>query len=91
MQHRYRPVYFYVTIDNSDFFVKHFLSKSIDLEKDEKFPEGKAEFQEMNLENFQLEEKFDVIVIDNVLEHLKSPLILLEKLKNNLTPNGVRS
>jgi len=45
-------------------------------------------FIKQNLEEFELEEKFDLIIINHVLEHIKNPLGLLEKAKKKLNKNG---
>lgn len=60
---------------------------AIDLHKPDDFPH-QARFIQMNLEEFDLAEKFNVIIMDNVLEHLKNPIGLLEKLRSSLLNNG---
>ena len=45
-------------------------------------------FEVMDLENWNLKEKFDLIICYEVLEHLLEPKLILEKLKKNLTPSG---
>ncbi len=59
----------------------------VDLYKHENFPEN-AEYLNLDLENFDMNGEFDVIIMDNVLEHIKNYLTLVEKLKNNLKENG---
>lgn len=41
-----------------------------------------------DIENLEVDETFDVIVLADVLEHLKDPLNVLHKLKKNLTEEG---
>lgn len=60
----------------------------IDMYKHDDFPEN-ARYINMNLENYNLDGKFNAIIMDNVLEHLKNPIGILEKLKSNIKLGGV--
>jgi 2-polyprenyl-3-methyl-5-hydroxy-6-metoxy-1,4-benzoquinol methylase len=39
-------------------------------------------------EDFETEKKFDVVIASHVLEHVQDPVILLQKVKKWLSPNG---
>ena len=39
-------------------------------------------------EDIQIDEKFDTIVMGHIMEHVVDPVLVMEKYKNNLTPNG---
>ena len=46
------------------------------------------EFYQMNAEDFQINEKFEVIIISHNLEHLKNPVACLEQCKKHLVKFG---
>ena len=48
----------------------------------------KIEFIKQDIENFNLSGGFDLVILNQVLEHIKNPLGLLENLKINLNPHG---
>lgn len=48
----------------------------------------KIEFIKQDIENLNIDEYFDIIIINHVLEHIKNPLGLIEKIKKNLNKNG---
>jgi len=48
----------------------------------------KVEFINQNIENLALPDTFDLVILNQVLEHIKNPLGLLTKLKKNLNPHG---
>lgn len=48
----------------------------------------RVEFIDQDLERFSLAEQFDLIILNQVLEHVKNPLGLLELLKGNLAKHG---
>ncbi|MCR4333496.1 MAG: class I SAM-dependent methyltransferase [Patescibacteria group bacterium] len=48
----------------------------------------KIQFIKQDLEALNLEGRFDLIVLNQVLEHIKNPLGLLVALKKNLNPHG---
>jgi SAM-dependent methyltransferase len=54
----------------------------------ENFPECKAEIIETYFEKFESEEKFDVIVMGFILEHVDDPLEIISRYKNFLAPGG---
>lgn len=45
-------------------------------------------FEKQNLENFKMDGTFDLIIMNQVLEHIKNFYGLLESLKNNLSKDG---
>lgn len=53
-----------------------------------KFPECDAQIIETYFEEFYTEEKFDVIVIGFVLEHVTEPFEIINRYKNFLSPKG---
>ena len=53
-----------------------------------KFPECDAEIIETYFEKFYTEEKFDVIVMGFILEHVDDPFEIISRYKNFLSPNG---
>lgn len=60
-------------------------SVGIDVEKGEKCD---FEFYQMSAEDFQINEKFEVIIISHTLEHLKTPIACLEQCKKHLVQFG---
>jgi trans-aconitate methyltransferase len=54
----------------------------------EKFPECDAQIVETYFEEFYTEEKFDVIVIGFILEHVDDPFEIISRYKNYLSPSG---
>jgi 2-polyprenyl-3-methyl-5-hydroxy-6-metoxy-1,4-benzoquinol methylase len=54
----------------------------------ERFPKCNATIIEAYFEEFETEEKFDVIVMGFVLEHVDDPFKILSRFKNFLDPNG---
>ncbi|PIR44964.1 MAG: hypothetical protein COV10_02030 [Candidatus Vogelbacteria bacterium CG10_big_fil_rev_8_21_14_0_10_51_16] len=48
----------------------------------------KVEFVKQDLENLNLSGTFDLLILNQVLEHIKNPLGLLINLKKNLNPRG---
>jgi 2-polyprenyl-3-methyl-5-hydroxy-6-metoxy-1,4-benzoquinol methylase len=52
------------------------------------FPECSSEIIETYFEEFDTEEKFDVIVLGFILEHVDDPILILKKYKKYLSPNG---
>jgi SAM-dependent methyltransferase len=53
-----------------------------------KFPACKSEIVETYFENFNTFEKFDVIVMGFILEHVDDPLQIIAKFREFLTPDG---
>lgn len=53
-----------------------------------KFPECRAEVVHTYFEEFSTTERFDVIVMGFVLEHVEDPLALLQKYREFLKPDG---
>jgi trans-aconitate methyltransferase len=54
----------------------------------ESFPQCRARIVETYFETFDTEEKFDVIVLGFVLEHVEDPCEILSRYKNFLSPAG---
>lgn len=48
----------------------------------------KVEFIKQDIENLNINEHFDMVIINHVLEHIKNPLGLLEKIKKILNKNS---
>ncbi len=48
----------------------------------------KVDFIKQDLENFHLSASFDLVILNQVLEHIKNPLGLLENIKKILNKNG---
>ena len=45
-------------------------------------------FIKQNIENLQLNDTFDLVILNQVFEHMKNPLGLIEKIKTILNKNG---
>ena len=75
----------------SKFFKKHIVlegdSKIIDRFR-KKFNHIRTEIIETYFEQWDTKEKFDVIIMGFVLEHVDTPTALIQKFKNFLKPNG---
>ena len=56
-------------------------AKQIALQKGHKFFHGK-------IEEFTSKEKFDIVILLNLIEHVKNPLLVLEKIKDVLKKEG---
>lgn len=54
----------------------------------EKFPECDAQIIETYFEEFYTEEKFDLIVMGFILEHVDDPFAIITRYKNFLSPMG---
>jgi SAM-dependent methyltransferase len=54
----------------------------------QKFPACKSEIVETYFENFDTSEKFDVIVMGFILEHVDDPLQIIAKFREFLAPGG---
>lgn len=54
----------------------------------EKFPESDAQIVETYFEEFHTEERFDVIVMGFILEHVDDPLAIISRFKKFLAPGG---
>ena len=54
----------------------------------ERFPLCDAQIVETYFEEFHTEEKFDVIVMGFILEHVDEPFEIISRYKNFLTPDG---
>jgi trans-aconitate methyltransferase len=53
-----------------------------------KFPACKAQIVETYFENFSSDEKFDVIVMGFILEHVDNPVAIMSRYKGFLAPGG---
>jgi 2-polyprenyl-3-methyl-5-hydroxy-6-metoxy-1,4-benzoquinol methylase len=75
----------------SSIFDRHLVldgSKAVIDNFNSNYPESKAEIVETYFENYASEEKFDVIVLGFILEHVDDPCEILSKYRDFLTPNG---
>jgi len=54
----------------------------------EKFPDCRAHITETYFESFETDEKFDVIVMGFILEHVDDPRIIIDRFKRFLAPGG---
>lgn len=54
----------------------------------EKHPECRVEIVETWFENFTTDERFDVIVMGFILEHVDDPLLILRRFRDFLAPGG---
>lgn len=53
-----------------------------------KYPDCKAEIIETYFEEYETDEKFDVIVMGFILEHVDDPVLIMSKYKRLLKPGG---
>ncbi|MDA9405438.1 class I SAM-dependent methyltransferase [Bradyrhizobium sp. CCBAU 45384] len=53
-----------------------------------RFPENRSEVIETYFEEFETDERFDLIVMGFILEHVDDPLLILNRFSNFLTPTG---
>lgn len=53
-----------------------------------KFPNNRSEVIETYFEDFETDEKFDLIVMGFILEHVDDPLLILNHFRKFLTPTG---
>ena len=75
----------------SKHFNKHVVldgSKAVITNFKEKYPDCSVDIVETYFENFKSDEKFDLIVMGFILEHVDDPVQILSHFKNFLTPNG---
>jgi 2-polyprenyl-3-methyl-5-hydroxy-6-metoxy-1,4-benzoquinol methylase len=83
--HGYTPVWFskassrHVVIDGSRVVINRFLAKE---------PEYIGEVVFSYFEEFETDETFDYIVMGFVLEHVDDPILILERFKSFLKPDG---
>lgn len=69
----------YLVLDGSNAIIENFKNN---------FPDCNAEIIETYFEKFETDEKFNVIILGFVLEHVDNPNEILQKYKKFLTPNG---
>lgn len=69
----------HVVLDGSKAVIKNFQSK---------YPDCKTEIVETYFETFESNEKFDLIVMGFILEHVDDPIQILKYFKKFLKPNG---
>lgn len=75
----------------SHFFERHVVldgSSAVIDNFNKRFPECKAEIIETYFEVFNTTERFDVIVLGFVLEHVDDPILILNRFKQFLNPSG---
>ncbi len=53
-----------------------------------RYPNAQIDIIECYFENFETEERFDIIVLGYILEHVDDPKLILEKFKKFLKPSG---
>jgi len=70
-----------VAVDGSSEFIK--------IAKERVHNTKNVKFYESYFENFTLDEKFECLILHHILEHIKNPLILLEKISSYLNKDGV--
>ncbi|NCD41938.1 MAG: class I SAM-dependent methyltransferase [Bacteroidia bacterium] len=63
-------------------------SRSVILNFQKKYPDCNAEIIESSFENFVTSEKYDVIVLGFVLEHVDNPSELIKQFQKFLSPEG---
>lgn len=80
---------------STELFAKHFRkhvvvdgSKAIIRNFQKKFPECKAQIVESFFETFETQERFDLVVMGFVLEHVDDPVQILSHFRKFLTPEG---
>lgn len=81
----------YTTNIFSKNFTNHIVldgSKAIIENFKQKYPDCKAKIVETYFENFQTDEKFDLIVMGFILEHVDNPILILKHFSKFLSPNG---
>ena len=69
----------HVVLDGSNAVIQNFKSK---------YPECKAEIVETYFEKFETEERFDLIVMGFILEHVNDPVEVMKHFKKFLAPGG---
>lgn len=69
----------HVVLDGSAAVISHFKNK---------YPESKAEIVETYFEHFETEERFDLIVMGFVLEHVDNPVEIMKRFRQFLKPGG---
>jgi len=69
----------HVVLEGSPAVIQHFRAKH---------PECHAEIVETWFENFDTDERFDVIVMGFILEHVDDPLLILRRCREFLAPGG---
>jgi trans-aconitate methyltransferase len=68
-----------VVLDGSSTVIDHFRSKH---------PDSTAQIVETYFEEFETEERFDLIILGFVLEHVDDPVAILKRFKGFLKPQG---
>lgn len=63
-------------------------SKSIIEKFKQRYPESEAQLIESYFENFGTDEKFDVVIMGFVLEHVEDPTLVLNRFKQFIGPGG---
>lgn len=70
----------HTVLDGDAAIIKKYISKHKNI---------KAEIVETYFENYDTENKYDIIIMGFILEHVDDPVAILEKYKRFLTPDGV--
>lgn len=81
----------FTALNFSKFFKKHLIldgSNEIINNFKKKYPNFKSRIYETYFENFETDEKFDLIVMGFILEHVDNPVEIMKYYKQFLTPNG---
>ena len=69
----------HVVLDGSSAVIQNFITK---------YPDCKAEIVETYFEKFDTEEKFDLIVMGFILEHVDDPVLVMSHFRKFLAPGG---
>lgn len=75
----------------AEFYAEHVVldgSKAVIENFKQHYPECKSAIIETYFENYTTKQKFDIIVMGFVLEHVENPVLLIEKYKNFLNESG---
>lgn len=81
----------YTTQRFSQFFSRHVVvdgSASVIEQFNQQFPDCSASVIESYFENYSPDEKFDIIVLGFILEHVADPEAILQRFKQFLAPGG---
>lgn len=81
----------YTTARFSEKFKRHLVlegSGEVIRQFQDKFPACAAEIEQVYFEAFDTPERFDIIVMGFILEHVEDPSLILERFKRFLAPGG---
>jgi 2-polyprenyl-3-methyl-5-hydroxy-6-metoxy-1,4-benzoquinol methylase len=69
----------YTVVDGSSAVIERHLKE---------YPDSRAQIVESYFENFETPERFDLIIMGFVLEHVENPNVILQRYKSFLNPGG---